>query len=127
MRTGWEERPAAGAWVLQSRSHVGSLEVSCLGWSSAQTSLFCSLWKEAPVLQVGRLAARRRRRPRAEAGGHAAAQVPRRRMRSCRAHIKGLRPGGSPGAGSCSWRRRRLTDTQRVSISVSRCLQTREI
>lgn len=31
-------------------------------------------------------------------------------MRSCRAHIKGLRPGGSPGAGSYSWRRhRRLT------------------
>lgn len=58
MRTGWEERPAAGAWVLQSRSRVGSLEVSCLGSSSAQTSLFCSLWKEAPVLQVGRLAAR---------------------------------------------------------------------
>lgn len=73
MRTGWEERPAAGAWVLPSQSRVGSLEVSCLGSSSAQTSLFCSLWKEAPVLQVGRLAARRR--PRAEAGGHAAAQV----------------------------------------------------
>lgn len=34
---------------------------------------------------------------------------------------------GVRGAGSCSWRRRRLTDTQRVSISVSRCLQTREI